>query len=288
MDIIKKIIKPRWSKVLSDLWENKLRTLLVVASIAVGVFAVGTIVTTYIVLSDDIGITFAARNPANIDIRMDPFYDDLIRSIEHVPGVLGAEGRRVVDVRVSSDGKAWQTIKLIGASDYEKTNINILSSIDGSRSPGRRELVVSDDFLNSTGFQVGDEIGIELPDGSTYKLPLIGLVSDQSTNGANFMGGAIGYVTLDTMEWMGIGNYFNKMYVRVSEDSNDFDKIQIVATEVEEKIERNNHNIFWTDLQLSNEHPMGSIIFALLGIMAALGALILVLSSSLITCDRLV
>jgi putative ABC transport system permease protein len=155
MDIKKNLIKPRWSKVLSDLWDNKLRTLLVVASIAVGVFAVGTIVTTYIVISDDIGITFAARNPANIDIRMDPFYEDLIRSIEHVPGVMEAEGRRVVDVRVSIDGKAWQTIKLIG-SDFEDANINIIAPIEGGSTPGRRELVVSDDFLNSTGFQVGD------------------------------------------------------------------------------------------------------------------------------------
>jgi putative ABC transport system permease protein len=111
---------------------------------------------------------------------------------------------------------------------------------------------------------------------------LVGLVSDQSTNGADFLGGAIGYVTLDTMEWMGIGNYFNTMYVLVNEDSDSLDSIQAVSTEVEEKIERNNYNIYWTELHLSNEHPMESIIIAILGVMAALGALILVLSSSLI------
>ncbi len=37
------MIRPRWRKVLRDLWSNKTRTLLVVLSIAVGVFAVGTI-----------------------------------------------------------------------------------------------------------------------------------------------------------------------------------------------------------------------------------------------------
>ena len=32
---------PRWNKVLRDLWGNKVRTLLVALSIAIGVFAVG-------------------------------------------------------------------------------------------------------------------------------------------------------------------------------------------------------------------------------------------------------
>ena len=35
------MLDPRWNKVLRDLWNNKLRTFLVVISIAVGVFAVG-------------------------------------------------------------------------------------------------------------------------------------------------------------------------------------------------------------------------------------------------------
>ncbi len=40
---------PRWAKVLADLTENKTRTLLVVLSIAVGVFAVGMVTDTYLV-----------------------------------------------------------------------------------------------------------------------------------------------------------------------------------------------------------------------------------------------
>ncbi|MEJ2557520.1 MAG: hypothetical protein P8186_15085 [Anaerolineae bacterium] len=38
------MISPRWRKVLRDLWHNKARTVIVVLSIAVGVFAVGMIV----------------------------------------------------------------------------------------------------------------------------------------------------------------------------------------------------------------------------------------------------
>ncbi|NIQ97821.1 MAG: hypothetical protein GWN87_29405, partial [Desulfuromonadales bacterium] len=42
-------IRPRWRKVLADLWDNKMRTVLVVASIAVGVFAIGLVGTAFAV-----------------------------------------------------------------------------------------------------------------------------------------------------------------------------------------------------------------------------------------------
>jgi len=44
-------MRPRWKKVLADLWDNKLRTVLVVLSIAVGVFAVGMIAGAYVIIS---------------------------------------------------------------------------------------------------------------------------------------------------------------------------------------------------------------------------------------------
>ena len=50
-DVKPNLLKPRWSKVFSDLWDDKTRTALVVASIAVGVFAVGMIITAYAILS---------------------------------------------------------------------------------------------------------------------------------------------------------------------------------------------------------------------------------------------
>ena len=39
-------LRPRWHKVLRDLWGNKVRTILVVLSIAIGVFAIGMIIGT--------------------------------------------------------------------------------------------------------------------------------------------------------------------------------------------------------------------------------------------------
>ena len=59
----KREIAPRWRKVLADLWGNKIRTLLVVASIAVGVFALGTVTGTYLIILEDMDAQYQAISP---------------------------------------------------------------------------------------------------------------------------------------------------------------------------------------------------------------------------------
>lgn len=44
-------MRPRWRKVFSDLWGNKLRSLLVIASITIGLFAVGMITSMHTILT---------------------------------------------------------------------------------------------------------------------------------------------------------------------------------------------------------------------------------------------
>ena len=74
-------LKPRWSKVFSDLWDNKMRTFLVVASIAVGVFSVGMIISAYVILSEEIDLNYESVSPVNIEIWTDPFSEDFVRSV---------------------------------------------------------------------------------------------------------------------------------------------------------------------------------------------------------------
>ena len=145
-------LKPRWSKVLSDLWGDKTRTALVVASIAAGVFAVGMIITAFTILREDINASYAAANPANIEILTDPFHEDLIRVIEKVPGVEQAEGRNIFSARVKRGDENWQGVQLIGISDFGEMLVNQTSLLEGTQSPGRDEIILSHDMMNSTGF----------------------------------------------------------------------------------------------------------------------------------------
>src|SRR5512134_3134963 len=104
-------MKPRWRKVLHDLFDNKARTLLVVFSIAVGVFSIGVIAGAYQIISNDMSASYAANQPANIEMRMSNFDDDVLTSMRSQRRVKNFEARRVFNMRVRVPGtEKWTTL----------------------------------------------------------------------------------------------------------------------------------------------------------------------------------
>ena len=281
-DVKPNLLKPRWSKVFSDLWDDKTRTALVVASIAVGVFAVGMIITAFVVLSEDINTSYAAANPVNIEIWTGPFYEDLVRVIEKVPGVDDVEGRQMIQVRARKGTENWQGLTLVGIKDFDRLVINQLGAIDGTKFPGRDEIIVSQDIMNDTGFQVGDEIEVELPDGSTHFLAVVGLVSDETTSRYDADISINVFAMQDTLRSLGLGNYFNRLFITVDGDGSSEEFIAAIAADVEDKMESHQRVVYGKEENLSNEHPMTDILLAMMGVLGALGILITVLSASLI------
>lgn len=67
------MLSPRWRKVIRDLLSNKMRTILVVLSIAVGVFAIGMIGGTQLILTQDMREAFLSINPSSAQIYTEPF-----------------------------------------------------------------------------------------------------------------------------------------------------------------------------------------------------------------------
>jgi putative ABC transport system permease protein len=273
--------RPRWSKVLSDLWDSKSRTLLVVASIAVGVFAMGMIVSAYAIISEDIDVSFAAIHPANIEIWTDAFQEDFVRIIERVPGVSGAEGRRMMNIRGKRNDEGWIGLTFIAIPDFEEMNINQLTVIDGSGSPGLREMLVSENFMVKTGYQVGDEILVGLPDGSEHALKVVGLVNDQVTGRGDPSSNPGAYITSETLRSLGSVDYFNRLVVTV-DDGEHIEAIDAIAAQVEDKVESNGRSAYRVETHVSNVHPFGTMILALLGVLGALGVLVTILSGTLI------
>ncbi len=273
-------MRPSWKKVLADLWVNKTRTFLVVASIAVGVFAIGAIGTTYAVLSEDIGVSYAAAQPANIEVITDPFDEELVKAVETVPGVMNAEGRHFLSVRVGVDGKSWKPLDIMATDDFREANLNLLTLVEGTTYAEDRQLMVREDMMNSTNLQPGDEALIQLEDGTIRAMPIVGTVGDQYAAG-NFAAPPRGYVTLDTAVWLAGDDAYNRLYVQV-EDGDDEAAIELIASAVEDKVERTGRTVYRTNSNKTTEHPMESSVLAIVGVLGALGILIMLLSSSLI------
>lgn len=278
-------MRPRWRKVLLDLFENKTRTLLVVLSIAVGVFSVGVIAGAYVIIENDMSESYARNKPANIELRTENFDRDFLDTVENAPGIEHAEGRRVFNVRVrpaNNPSAQWTSIDIVAVDDFEKNDINILTPLEGTAEPAKRQVVVERDVLDEFPVLVNDRLVFEMPDGSTKTLPVVGIVQDPTTGADDFLAPPFVYVSMDTVPYLGQPNEFNRIYASVETGKNDKAHIREVAADLAERVEQSGKDVFRTRTALTNEHPLASTVNAVLGILMALGILIVFLSSSLI------
>ena len=276
-------MKPRWRKVLHDLLDNKARTLLVVFSIAVGVFSIGVIAGAYKIISHDMSASYAANQPANVEMRMTNFDDDVLALIRNQPGVENAEGRRVFNMRVRVPGtEKWTAIDMIAFDDFEKNSIDLLTPIEGQRLPKKREVLLEQDVLQHIDIGVSGLLEFQLPDGSTKTLPVVGVVQDTAASAGDFLASPSGYITLDTLEYLGQPRLFNRALVLVSEDGDDILHIRGMGAKLKDKLEKNGSTVVRLRFSKTHEHPLADTVNAVLGILMALGILIVFLSSSLI------
>ena len=276
------MIRPRWRKVLSDLWDNKLRTLLVVASIAVGVFSIGMIAGAYKIISNDMGASYASAVPANIDMRIDPFNQVLLDSLHSVDGVKDTEGRGFFNVRTRIPGGEWTNLDLVAINNFNDVSINLLLPLQSSPIPADKQVILESKALKDLSVKVGDDLEFQLPNGKIKIMTVVGIVQDQTTGAGDFLAPPLGYVTLDTLPWLGLPPLYNRLLITVNGNSNDINHVRQVSTTVTDRVEKSGRTVYHTNLNLTNEHPMASTVKAILGILMALGFLIVFLSGSLI------
>jgi putative ABC transport system permease protein len=276
------MIHPRRRKVLRDLWRNKTRTLLVVLSIAVGVFAVGVTASTWVMLSRDLSADYAAINPGSAILFTAPFDDDLVRSMRRTEGVREAEGRFNLVVRFQTGPDEWRNLRLEVIDDYHDIRLNKIRSESGRWPPATRELLIERASLKLTNAEVDDLLAIKLPDGRQRELRITGLTHDLNKVPASFSGTAYGYITFDTLEWLGYPRSFNALHLLVDGHAGDKQYVQSIIDAVRDKVEQSGRTVSWMWIPKPGQFAADDILQPMVIVLGALAFLSLLLSGFLV------
>jgi putative ABC transport system permease protein len=273
---------PRWRKVLRDLWLNKTRTLLVVLSISVGVFAVGAVVGARAILANDLRAQYEATREASMTISASNLDEQFVRSIARMPEVADAYGRSVYLLRVRL-GEARSNLILYAVWDFDDLRLDRFRHEQGARVPPRRELLLERSSLRLFNKQIGEALTVELPDGKTRELRIAGTVFDVNAPPVTFASFGSAYITPDTLEWLGFPRAYTQMRVRVAENQTDRAHIQRVADKIKTRVEDSGRTFFGAGIpQNPGRHYAEEQIQSMLLILVALGALSLFLSAFLV------
>jgi putative ABC transport system permease protein len=276
-------LRPRWRKVLHDLLDSRLRTALVVVSIAVGVLSIGVIAGTYVIISQDMSASYAANNPMNVELRASDFDSTVVDNLAGADGVRQAEGRRVFSARVRLPGTSvWKVLDLVAVDDFEAQRINRLTVLEGAGAALKKEILLERKALGELEASVGSELEVQLQDGSVRSLRIAGIVQDQTTGAGDFLSPPFAFIHTDSLPYLRQPQAFNRLYVTVAEGGDDEAHLRQMTGDLKDRMQANEVVVVRTRTALSHEHPMSSTVQAILGILGALGVLVLFLSSSLI------
>lgn len=276
------MIQTRWRKVFLDLVSNKARTLLVVMAITVGVFAVGFVVGAQSILLRELDRGYQASEVASAVLYTDPFSADLVQSISRMPEVAAAEGRRTVRLRVQLADNQEQTLLLVAVSDFEQMALDKVFPVSGAWPPPDDTVLIERLALPFIEADVGEPITVSLDDGRSQTLTVSGTVHNPNIPSAEIVNFAMGFVTVNTLESLGLDRSFTELRYRAADRTTDLAHIHAVNELVEDKLEKSGRFVYSIDTPTPGEHWAQQIIETLVLLFTVFGFLILGLAGFLV------
>ena len=276
------MLSSRWYKIWHDLWGNKTRTLLIVLSIAVGLFAVGTIVSSQATLSVELDKSYAAINPSTGTVRTaETFDEDFVRAVRGMKHVADADARRAIETRIQNASGKWINLTIFAVEDYDAMRVNKVFHQEGAWPPPDHEILIERAALQVIKAEIGDTIVVRLPNENLREMRIAGTAHDMAQLPAPIDGSPYGYVSFETIEWFGEPYGFNELHI-VSINREDEAFARNVTNEVKDRAEKIGMTIPLAMTAEPGQIPMDDVLQAILFLMGAIGTLSLFLSAFLI------
>lgn len=270
-------------KILADLWDNKARSILAALSIAVGVFAVGVIISTMILVKRDMDADYFSSNPHTARLYTQPFDDSLLGKLRSLPEVQDIDASYHVWLKIEAANGKLYLIDMYSIDSLESIRVDKLDFESGSPTLANDEIYIERQGISGMGLPIGEMVNITLENGQTRQLRLAGAVHDVNGNPFNFSSSTSGFVTHATMQSLS-GSALNNFVNLVTAGSHtDSSHVRQMADRVAEVAAANGIQVLNVSVNRPGEHPAQSIIDAVMALLGALSGLVVFLSIFLIT-----
>jgi len=278
------VISSRWKKVWADFWGNKSRTILTILTITVGTFAVGFTSNLGQYMSVSMESDFLSTNPSEAQVYANPLDEDSVKIAREMPGVDAVEGRSTTSANLIDTNGKKISIQFTAIENPNSLTVDTLKPEKGASSipPLYEKEVLLDSSAESLGYKPGDLLVIELDDGKRREIRLGGYLHNATGFPYNLAQSMAGFVTPDTLVWLGGSRDFNMLAVSVAENPTDAEHVTDVAQAVADRIEKSGATINYVNVYQPGHHFAYSISQGMFFILGALGWMTVLLSCFLI------
>lgn len=271
-----------WKKISRDLTNNKFRSILVVIAISIGVFGAGSILTGYTILKYEINANYNNTNPANIRISVDTINESTANAIAKIENINDVELRGQLKGRIQTAQNEWSPIILYVIDDFNNLRVSTFTKDNGTWPTANTEIMLERSSISLEYYPVGAQILIKTPNGEPKNLSVSGQVHDAGRAPGWQDGIDYGYITLQSLSYLGEQSVFNELHITVNGDIYDETYVSGLANQIKKQLLEYDIQVFAVYLPVPGVHPHADQMDSLLFLLQAFGGLTLVLSSVLV------
>ncbi|HEY5540824.1 MAG TPA: FtsX-like permease family protein [Coriobacteriia bacterium] len=282
-------VPPRWRKVGRDLTGHKLRTLLVVLSIAVGIFAVGVVMGGRGVLTREFDTDFLSSAAPSAEFSTNDFDASLVRRVAARNDVIAAEARRDVGVRYTTEAvpststAGWSAAELWALPDFSSIRVEKLTRDEAtSWPPGPGEVVLEKSVLQVKRFSIGDTITVETEDKDRAELRIVGFAHDINAVPTAFSDTVVAYTSMGTLDQLKVPDKYNYLAISLDPALSQAAASRIAVDIRDREMAAAGVQVKSLTVPKPGSHFLGDIFKAVSLLLLALGVLSLALSGFLV------
>lgn len=274
-------LAPRWRKLIGDFGATRGRIALMLAALAIGMFALTTIAGAYAILSREIARNYLQTNPASALIDVGEVTPEILAAITADPDIAAAEPASIVVARSRTGEGAWHRTLLFIVPDFSSSNIGQTFPEDGSFPPEDGMVLVEREAMGFLGAVLGEEISIQTGGGTKLDLPIAGTVHDPSLAPAWQEQTAYIYLSSLTAVQLGLPLAPELVKVIVRDATLGQDHIDGVVSGVARRLVDLGVTVHQVQIPPVNLHPHQSQMNGVLGMFMMFAILALILSAVL-------
>ena len=292
------MLEPRWAKILRDLTAHKLRTMLVVLSIAVGIFAIVVVMGGRGMLIESFGVNFPKSNPMSATMFTSDFGDLVTAAVARDPRVAMVEARRSETFRYRvgalarvADPAAGVTqanrnrsISLTASKDWSAQKINkVFPQGDARLPPARGEVLLETSVRQVIPVAVGDVITVDVGASERRELRVAGFAHDINSFPSMFTSTDSGFVSMETMGDLKRPTAENVILLTLQKTGLTREQASILAADIRDKtVMPAGLTVYGMNVPKPGSHFLGDIFKAISVLLLALGIMALALSGFLV------
>ncbi len=252
-------MKTAFRKVWRDLWRNFGRTVMVILSIAVGVMAVGMVVSGNQLVLGQMAQSHLDSNPSHGALFLSGLVnEDTIRSLRRVPGVEDIEGFADATIRWKSslDGE-WHDGHITTYPSFEHRIFDQQIMIEGDW-PNEKNITVESAHIDSFGAPgLGGTVYFEINE-RARPLEIHGVVRDPFEWPLPFGNNASFYVTPDTFQRIAGFRGYDNLRITLTDYSEE--NFHIVADRINDKLQKIGVSVGFAEPFHPEEHYLQEMI----------------------------